>query len=191
MNAVLIQMLPLLIFIVVDMIFTNSVISIISAVLFAVFQMVFTFVKTGSPDYFILIDVALIAGLGAVSIFLKNDLFFKMKPAIIEAVMVLLMLGLLFASDSFIIAYFSRFMPDGMQILKEGIPMLKKMFLGMALYTLIHIGAVCYCAFYCSRKVWAVVSGPGYFLIFIPVMAVILFKRFRKRTPSVESFELE
>lgn len=180
MNTMLLQMLPLLVFILVDMIFSNTVISIVSAILFAIFQMGFTFVKTGSPDYFVLIDVVLIAGLGAVSIFLKNDLFFKMKPAIIEAVMVVLIIALALSPESFLIKYLSRFLPAGMQLLPEMVPAMKRMLAGVAFYTILHIGAVWFTAFHSSRKVWALVSGPGYFFIFIPIMAIVLYKRFRK-----------
>lgn len=193
MNTMLLQMLPLLVFIFVDMIFSNTVVSIVSAILFAVFQMGFTFVKTGSPDYFVLIDVVLIAGLGAISIFLKNDLFFKMKPAIIEAVMVVLFIALAFAPDSFLINYLSRFLPAGTQVMPEAVPMMKRALWGMSLYTVLHIGAVWFTAIHSSRKVWALVSGPGYFFIFIPIMAVILFKKLRKtaRTPVQTALENE
>lgn len=187
MNTMLLQMLPLLVFILVDMIFSNTVVSIVSAILFAVFQMGFTFVKTGSPDYFVLIDVILIAGLGTVSIFLKNDLFFKMKPAIIEAVMVLFILVLALAPDSFLIGYLSRFLPEGTQILPEALPMMKRALWGLSLYTLLHIGAVWFTALHSSRKMWAVVSGPGYFFIFIPIMAVLLFKKYKNRVAQTSS----
>ncbi len=135
------------------MIFSNTVVSIISAIVFAVFQMSFTFIKTGSPDYFVLIDVLLIAGLGVISIFLKNDLFFKMKPAIIEVIMVVLLVALIFAPHSFLINYLSRFLPNNVQLLPEAVPAIKRMLMGMSIYTLLHVGAVCYTALYSSRKV--------------------------------------
>lgn len=181
MNAIVLQMLPLLVFVIVDMIFTNTVVSIVSAVLFALFQMIFTFVKTGSPDYLILIDVGLITALGVISIFLKNDIYFKLKPAIIELIMVVLIIVLTFAPDSFIISYLSRFMPSNMALVPESVPFLKKMFWGMAFYTALHAGAVWYTAYCSSRKVWAVVSGPGYFFIFIPIILFILTKRLRQK----------
>jgi intracellular septation protein A len=181
MNTMFLQMLPLLIFIVVDMIFSNTVVSIVSAVLFAVLQMSLSFAKTGAMDYFVLIDVALISLLGTVSVFLKNDLFFKLKPAIIEAVMVIFMLALLFAPDPFLLNYFGRFLPAGRAFTPEMVPVLKKMILGISIYTGVHIGAVIFTALYSSRKIWAVVSGPGYFFIFIPIMFVVILKRVMMR----------
>lgn len=185
MNTIFFQMLPLFVFLIVDMIFTNTAASITSAVLFAIFQMGFTYMKDGSPDYLILFDVGLIVALGALSIILKNDLFFKLKPAIIEAVMVVLIIGFTFAPDSFIIKYLSRFTPRNVSLTAEIVPHIKKMCWAMAVYTLLHAGAVWYTAYYSSRKVWALVSGPGYFFIFIPIMIAIILRRRRSRHQAV------
>lgn len=181
MNTMFLQMLPILIFVIVDAIFSNTVVSIASAVLFAIFQMIVTFSKTGAFDYFILVDVILITGLGLISIFSKNDLFFKVKPAIIEAIMVLFILGLYFAPDTFVLGYFERFMPKNMAFTDEGIVLLKKMLLWVSLYTVVHIAAILYTALHSSRRVWALVSGPGYYFIFIPIMLVVLIKKGKER----------
>lgn len=181
MSMLLLQMLPLLVFLVVDSIFSNTVYSIISAVVFAIAQMAFTFIKSGSPDYFILIDVALISGLSAVSITSKNDLFFKIKPLIIEGVVVIFFLVLALAPDNFLLSYFSRYMPAGV-FNERMIPLLKKMMFWMCGYTLIHMAAIWYTALHSSRKVWAFVSGPGYFFVFVPVVIYIIFKRVRLST---------
>ena len=179
MQMFVLQMVPLLVFLVVDMIWSNTTVSIISAVLFAVVQITFSYIRTGAIDYFVFIDVALIVGLGATSIFLKNDLFFKMKPAIIELVMSGLLLALVLAPDSFLMGYLGRFMPPNTTFTPEAIPLIKKMLIAMIIYTLLHIGAVYYTALHSSRKMWAMVSGPGYFLLFIPLMIWIGVKRVR------------
>ena len=104
-----------------------------------------------------------------------------MKPAIIEAIMVLLIIALTFAPDSFIISYFSRFTPPNMQLSPLALPILKKVLWGMVFYTILHIGAVYYSAIHSSRKMWAFIAGPGYFFIFIPVMIFVLIKKARNR----------
>ena len=181
MQMLILQMVPLLVFLVVDMIWSNTVVSIVSAVLFAVMQVSITLIRTGSVDYFVFIDVALIVGLGALSIFLKNDLFFRMKPAIIELVMSGLLVALVLAPDTFLMGYLGRFMPPNMELAPAAIPLMKKMLIGMIIYTLLHIGAVYYTALHSSRKMWALVSGPGYFLLFIPIMIGIGIKKMRSR----------
>lgn len=189
MNAIFFQMLPLFVFLIVDMIFTNTAVSITSAVLFAIFQMLFTYQRDGSPDYLILFDVGLIVVLGVLSIILKNDLFFKLKPAIIEVLMVALIIGFTFAPDSFIIKYLTRFTPKSMTLSEALLPQIKQMCWAMAIYTLLHAGAVWYTAYHSSRKVWAVVSGPGYFLLFIPIMVALFLRKsvFRSRQKTFYS----
>lgn len=175
------QMLPLIIFIIVDMIFNDVKISIISAIAFATAQLVLFFIKTGRFDWFVFVDVALIAGLGTVSIISKNDMFFKVKPAIVEAVAIVFFLVLVFLPDRFLLAYFSRMLPKGMALNPSVIGTMKPMLLFMSVYVLLHIGAVLYTAFHASRKMWAFVSGPGFFLLFIPVMMVLFFRTLRQR----------
>ncbi|MBI4978040.1 MAG: septation protein IspZ [Spirochaetes bacterium] len=172
-----VQLLPLLVFLIVDAIFNNTIVSIIAAVVFSIGQMVFFYVTTKQFDYFILLDVGLIVALGVVSLVLKNDMFFKMKPALIEAIALVFLLVLVFAPTDFLTAYISRYM-QGRKLTPEGIALMKRMLLGMSVYVIIHIGAVIYTAYFSSRKVWAFVSGPGFYLLFIPVMIYILIRRF-------------
>ncbi len=175
------QMLPLVVFIIVDSLFSNIRTSIISAIVFAAGQLVFFYVKTGKFDWFVLLDVGLIAALGTISIVFKNDLFFKVKPAIIEAATIVFFLVLILSPDRFLHDYFGRMMPAGMVLKPSAIGTMKTMLLWMCGYVFLHIGAVLYTAFYSSRKMWAFISGPGFYLLFVPVMAVLFIKKIRNR----------
>jgi hypothetical protein len=178
--AFLTQLLPLLVFIVVDALVTDVRISILCAIVFALGQLTLTWAKTHQFDWFVLVDAGLIAVLGGVAIAFQNDLFFKIKPAIIEAVGIALMLALIFAPDRFLLGYFGRLMP-GRLLRPEALGPLKSMLAAMCLYTTLHIAAVLYTAFRSSRQVWAWVSGPGFYLLFIPIMAVVIAKRLKAR----------
>jgi len=184
------QMLPLLVFIIVDSIYNNIRISIISAIVFAVGQLGFFYFKTGQFDWFVLVDVGLIIGLGTVSIILKNDMFFKIKPAIIEGVTIIFLLVMIFMPDHFLLNYFGRFMPKGMVLNPQMISVMKKMLLWICGYILLHIGAVLYTAYYSSRKIWALVSGPGFYLLFIPILGFIFIKKFWLRRKIVKIDEV-
>ena len=175
------QMLPLIVFIVVDSIFNNVKVSIVSAIIFAAMQLLFFYVKTGRFDWFVLLDVALIAGLGTVSIVFKNDLFFKIKPAIVEAAAIIFLVVLIILPDQFLLNYFGRMMPKGMVLRQEAIGPMKTMLIWMCGYIVLHIGAVLFTAFHSSRRMWAFVSGPGFYLLFIPVMPVVIVKYVKKR----------
>ncbi len=175
------QMFPLIVFIIVDSFCNDIKISIISAIVFAAGQLLFFYLKTGAFDWFVLLDVGLIAGLGSISIVFKNEMFFKVKPAIIEAATIIFMLVLIFSPDKFLLDYFGRMMPKGMSINPAAIGALKNMLLIMSGYVVVHIGAVLYTAKFSSRKMWAFVSGPGFYFLFIPVMGYVLVKRMKMK----------
>jgi intracellular septation protein A len=183
----LVQMFPLIVFIIVDALFNNVKISIISAVAFAAMQLAFFCAKTGRFDWLILLDVALIAGLGVLSLAFRNEIFFKVKPAVIEVAAIVFFLVLVLSPGSFLLDYFGRMMPPGKVLKPEAIGAMKVMLLWMCGYLLLHIGAVLYTAFHSSRKMWAFVSGPGFYLLFVPVMAVIFLKAARRRRRSLKA----
>ena len=175
------QMLPLVIFIIVDSVCSNIRISILSAIVFACGQIGFYYVKTGRFDWFVLLDVGLISAMGILSIVSRNDLFFKVKPAIIEGAAIVFMLVLFFSSDRFLLDYFGRLTPKGMTLNPALIGSMKIMLLWGCIYMIFHIGAVLYTAYYSSRKMWAFISGPGFYLLFIPVMVIILLKKSKRK----------
>lgn len=174
------QLLPLLVFIVVDSFVTDVRISIACAVVFAVGQLAVTWARSKRVDWFVLLDVALIAGLGGVSIALEDEMFFKVKPAIVEAVTIVFMLALIVAPSRFLIGYFGRMVPD-MAVDPQALKSMKAMLGLMCGYTALHIGAVLWAAFRMSREAWAFVSGPGFYVFFAPVLAVVLFRAWRER----------
>lgn len=180
MKLLMIQLLPLLVFIVIDSFVDDVRISIGCAVLFAIGQLAFTWVATRRFEWLILVDVGLIAGLGAVSIALDNDLFFKVKPAIVEALVIVLFVVLLVAPSRFLLRYVGRMMP-GRVLRPEAVGAMKVMLTVICAATALHIGAVLYTAFQSSREVWAFVSGPGFYLFVLPAGAgVVLVMRARR-----------
>jgi intracellular septation protein A len=142
---------------------------------------VFFYIKSGQFDWFVLLDVGLIIALGTISIIFKNEMFFKVKPAIIEGATIVFFLVLILSPGRFLLDYFGRMMPSGMVLRPEAIGTMKTLLLWMCGYVLLHIGAVLYTAFYTSRKMWAFVSGPGFYLLFIPIMVVLIVKAVQKR----------
>jgi len=178
--VLLTQLLPLLVFIVVDALVTNARISILCAVVFALGQLAYTWIKSRRLDWFVLVDVGLIAILGGIAIVFENDQFFKVKPAIVEGVSIVLMLALIVAPERFLVGYLGRTMP---RLRPEVLGVMKSMLVWTSLYTALHVAAVLYTAFRASRQTWAWVSGPGFYLVLIPIAAFVLVKR-RRRAAS-------
>lgn len=77
--------LPLLIFIAADAIWGTKI-GLIIAVAAGMVELLISYIKEKTLDKFVLLDVGLIVLLGGVSILLENDIFFKLKPAIIELI---------------------------------------------------------------------------------------------------------
>jgi intracellular septation protein A len=179
------QLLPLVVFIVVDALVTDVRWSIGCAVVFALGQLVVTWIRQRRLDWFVLVDVGLIVGLGGIAIVFDNDLFFKVKPAIIEGLSIVVVVALVLAPDRFLLGYFGRMMPT---LRPEAIGVMKSMLVWMAVFTALHVAAVVYTAFRASKQTWAWVSGPGFYLLFIPIVVFVLVKRrAARRRPGQEA----
>jgi intracellular septation protein A len=174
------QLLPLLVFLIVDAFVTDVRISILAAIVFAAGQLGVTWRRTRKVDWFVLLDVGLIVALGGVSILFEDELLFKLKPALLEGVALLLLVGLILAPDRFLLSYFGRLLPQG-ALNPEALRRLRKMFAAMCLLVALHAGAVILCALTASRRVWALVSGPGFYLVFLPSLAAGLLRYLRSR----------
>lgn len=182
--TLLVQLLPLLVFLIVDAFVEDVRISVGAAIVFAVAQLAVTYWRTKRFDWFVLLDAALIAGMGGVSIALKDELFFKLKPAIIEGVTIALMVALILSPDSFLAAYVGRMTP-GMELKPEALSPLRKVFAWSCVCVGAHIAAVLYTAFYASKSAWAAVSGPGFYLALLPVLAGALRRAWKaRRSPT-------
>jgi intracellular septation protein A len=179
-RLLLTQLLPVVVFIIVDSYVTDERISIAAAVAFAGGQLLVIYAKTRRFDWFIVLDVVLIGVLGAISMASNDDRLFKIKPVISEGVTVVFMLALIVAPRRVLIGYFGRMMP-GNALKPEALATMKTMLAWMCVSTTVHMGAVLYTAFYSSKRVWAVVSGPGLYVFFLPVVAVMLRKVLRAR----------
>lgn len=176
LSPALTQLLPLLVYIVVDTFVTDARISIGCAVAFAIGQLAYGYGKTRAVEWFVVLDLVLIVGFGGFSIVSGDELFFKLKPAIIEVFSLVFMLGLLVAPARFFEAYLGRFTPES-AVHPDDTGVLKGMLGLMCGWMVLHIGAVLYTALYASKELWVFVSGPGFYLVLLPMGAVILWKR--------------
>lgn len=182
MSSPLLQLLPLLVFVLVDLFVDDVRISIAAAIGFAAVQLVVTWARTKRFDWFVVLDVALIAGLGGLSIALKDELFFKLKPAIIEGVTIAFMGGLLLAPTPFLTRYLERLTP-GKALTPRGLALMRSMLWWGSVATGVHVVAVLYAAFFRSKAEWAAVSGPGFYVAYAPVMGFLVW-RARRAPPE-------
>jgi len=179
-HLLVLQLLPILVFLVVDALVQDPVWAIASALVFVALQTVLIYLRTKKLDAFIAIDALLIGSLGAVSLLTENQWFFMLKPAIIEGIMVPYLLFLAFARDRTLQAYFKRY-SIGMTIRPEAFSLMRKLLIWMAAWVVVHAGLTVMAVFLWSRQVWGWISGPGFYLLLVPMAAWVVYRRIKFR----------
>src|SRR5690606_7103577 len=149
--------IPLFVFIIADEIWGTKI-GLFVAVGVGIAEMLWVGIKEKRFDKFILFDTLLLVVLGAVSIFLDNDIFFKLKPGLIELILVAVLAVSAFSKVNIIGLMGQRYLKDAQfneaqmaQMRKS----LKYLFYIFAAHTLL----VFYATFFMSKAAWAFISG--------------------------------
>ncbi len=155
---------PLIIFIIADSVWGTKV-GLIVAILFGVAEAAISLIKGQKPDKFILFDIGLLVVMGLISLVLHNDVFFKLKPAIIGGLLSCLLGVSAYGRQNIVMLMAGRYI-KGMEINDwqqfEMVRSLKLMFWLVLLHTVLVFVA----ALYLSNAVWVSVSGPGFYVLF-------------------------
>jgi isopentenyldiphosphate isomerase/intracellular septation protein A len=165
-------LIPLFIFILADEIWGTRI-GLYVALGSGIGELLFYYIKDKKIDGFIILDTGLLLVLGVVSIALENDIFFKIKPALIETILLAIIAFSLWGPRNLIMTMSRRYLGE----LKLDAPQEKAMRMNMiAMFwiTLAHIILVLYSAEYMSKEAWAFISG-GLFYIFFATYFVILW----------------
>lgn len=157
-------LLPLIVFILVDE-FYGTTAGLIVAVAFGIAQLLLTYVKDKVFDTFVLFDTLLIVALGGVSLLLDNDIFFKLKPAIVGAILCAI-LGVSAFSSMNLFAMMSRRLMKGIEINDAQMRQLTRSARILFFLFSFHTALVVYSAFYLSTEAWAFISTILFYLLF-------------------------
>ncbi len=181
--------LPLLVFIVADEFFGLTW-GLIIAITFGILETAWIYYKEKRIDRFILFDTGLIVLLGLVSILLQNDIFFKIKPALIELILVVLLGITAFSHNPILIQMTGRYM-KGMEISDEQMAQMKTMMRRMFYLLAFHTMLIIYSAYFMSNEAWAFISG-GLLYILLGGMMLGEFIRVRwQRRKLIKQYEQE
>lgn len=156
--------LPLLVFILADEIWGTRV-GLYVALGFGTGELGFYWIRDKKIDRFILLDTSLLLILGVISIALENDLFFKIKPALIELILLAIIAFSLWGPKNLIMAMSRRYTGE----LKLDAGQEKMMRLNMKVMfwiTAVHILLVLYSAKQMSDEAWAFISGGLFYIVF-------------------------
>ena len=182
--------IPILIFLVAEVYF-GVITGIIIALIFGLVEFVFLYIKNKKIEKFIIFDIGLLLVFGTVSLLLKNDFFFKIKPAVFELILVVVLAIHGFTRIPLLMVLGKRYMPD-MNFNAEQSRLLKKLSRLMAIIFVIHTFLIVWSAWYWNEEAWAFVSGGLFYIIFGLIFAgQLLYSRIlKKRMASEEWFDI-
>jgi len=158
-------LLPLFVFILADEIWGTKI-GLYVALGFGIIELIFTYIKTKKIEKFILLDTGLLLTLGLISIALHNEIFFKLKPALIETILAAILAFSIYGPKNLIMAMGKRYMKN-MQVNESAAKAMNKSLKTMLFITLLHIGLVIYSAYFMSKEAWAFISGGLFYILFL------------------------
>jgi isopentenyldiphosphate isomerase/intracellular septation protein A len=156
--------LPLIVFIIADSLWGSRV-GLAVAVLSGISELAIAYFREKLLDRFVLLDTGLIVLLGGVSLLMKTDIFFRLKPALVELIFCII-LGISVYSPLNIIALMSRRYLKNIVLTQE---QMEPMMRGMKTMFFIFLGhtiLIVYAALAMSVKVWGFISGGLFYLLF-------------------------
>jgi isopentenyldiphosphate isomerase/intracellular septation protein A len=156
-------LLPLFVFIIADEIWGTRI-GLIVAIGVGVFEMVFLWIKEQRFDKFILFDTALIVALGGISILLDNDVFFKVKPAIIGVIICILLGVSVFTPKNFVMSMSKRYL-KGIEFTDEQQRQMRSSLKIIFFIFLFHTALVFYSVWFLSKEAWAFISGGLFYIL--------------------------
>lgn len=180
LKTILPSLVPLLAFVAVDAFFGEKV-GLLVGVAVGLVDFAVAFVRDKRPDPFIAADTLLLAAAGGLSLALDNEIFFKLKPAVIELALGASLGVLLVLPARYLKAYMERQL-RGVEFSEASLPALKRN-LGLMLGILgLHAALTVYAALCLSTAAWGFVSGLLLYLLFAAMILVeYLVSRRRSR----------
>lgn len=157
--------IPLFVFIAVDEIWGTRA-GLVAALVIGVAEMAWIWTKERRFDRFVLFDTGLLIALGSVSILLDNDLFFKLKPGLVELILCAVLAVSAFSKLNIIGLMTRRYMKD-MELTDQQMAQFRKTLQLMFFVFLGHTLLVFYATFYLSNEAWAFISGGLFYILFV------------------------
>ncbi len=171
--------IPLFVFIAADEIWGTRV-GLYVAVGTGILEMAWVGFKEKRFDKFILFDTLLLVVLGAVSIVLDNDIFFKLKPGLIELVLVAVLAISAFSPVNIIGLMGQRYM-KGTNFSDAQVAQMRKSLKTLFFIFTGHTLLVFYSTFFMSKEAWAFISGGLFYILFGVYFLFELLKQKKKQ----------
>ncbi len=156
--------IPLFVFIAADEIWGTKI-GLFVAIAVGVAELLYVGFKEKRFDKFILFDTLLLVVLGVVSILLNNDIFFKLKPGLIELILVAVLAISAFSKINIIGLMGQRYMKD-IEFNDAQMAQMRTSLKYLFYIFTVHTILVFYATFYMSKEAWAFISGGLFYILF-------------------------
>ncbi len=167
--------IPLFVFIAIDEIWGTRA-GLVAAIVIGVGEMGWIWFQEKRFDGFVLLDTGLLVALGSVSIVLDNDIFFKLKPGLVELILCVVLAVSAFSKLNIVGMMTQRYMKD-MELNDQQMAQFRKTMQLMFVVFFVHTVLVFYAAFYLSNEAWAFISGGLFYILFALVFVVEFIKQ--------------
>jgi isopentenyldiphosphate isomerase/intracellular septation protein A len=157
-------LLPLIIFVAADALFGETV-GLVVGVGVGLVEFVYGLVKDKKADPFVAGDTLLLAIAGGVSLVSSNEIFFKLKPALIELILAAAMGAMLALPPAYLKGYLGKQL-KGIAIPDAALPGMKKGLALMLAAIAAHVALTVYAAFAMSTAAWGFISGGLLYILF-------------------------
>ena len=156
--------LPLLVFIAADALWGTTV-GLFVAIASGLVELAVSYAREKTWDRFVILDTLLIVAMGGSSLLLENDIFFRLKPAIIELIFSMV-LGISAYSPLNILLVMSRRYFKGMEIREEQARAMTRGMKALFFLLLGHTALIVYASFALSAAAWGFISGGLFYILF-------------------------
>lgn len=169
LKKMLIGLLPVLAFIAAEEFF-NTQIGLMVGVALGIVQLIYFWILEKKLEKFVLLDTLLIVGMGGISILLHDDIFFKLKPGVVELILVVILGISAFSSKNLILGMQKRYTGD-IELGDQQLQSLKMSLRVMFVIFLLHTLLIFYAAFFMSQEAWAFISAGLFYILMGVVFA--------------------
>jgi len=156
--------LPLVVFIAADALWGTKV-GLAVAVASGFVELAVSRARERTWDRFILVDTLLIVLLGGVSLALDNDIFFKLKPALVELLFCLLLAISVYSPLNIMLAMSRRYLKN-VEIGEEQVRLMARGMKALLFIMLGHTVLIVYAAFALPLSAWGFISGGLFYILF-------------------------
>ena len=181
LKSLLPSFIPLIAYVLVDT-FLGERTGLYAGIGIGVVEFLVVLIRDRKPDPFVAADTLLLALAGAISLISNNDIWFKLKPAVIELVFSASFALLLVLPERYLKAYMERQL-KGFEFPDSTLPSMRKSLGAMLAILAVHAGLTAWSAVALSTKAWGFISGVLLYILFgVFALAEFVYAKLHSRT---------